>query len=437
MRRSRFATFFIGLMVFAGVSMAKEPVRDPRFEAGVEAFNEGKLAEARAHFERARAGGLNTPSLLYNLGVVYFHLEQYKSAEAVFLELLDTPHAPLARYNLGLVTRELGQDLESRQWFEQAAGSDSPDKVQALAHRQLDGAAVKSPFDDVRGNGYLSAAGGYDDNIAGTPDDASSNQAGGFADLLAAGNVHVGTGAVGLHGVAYTRQYPSNPAFDNSYLSTGVSWLSGVGPGELTSTLSIAGSWFGGDALEREVRVDAVYRPDQCAFSPMLSGIECSASGSISTIKGGNGYSAYDGEMLRLGASAEKSLGDWVLNGQYRFEVNDREDLTTQQEFFSVSPLRNLVSAEARYYLSRRFSLGGRADVRYSRYKDDHRLVSGANVVAERRTDNRLRGILLAEYSLTRQWLLLAEWSTLNNRSTIERYDYSRREVMVGIEAVF
>ena len=32
---------------------------------------------------------------------------------------------------------------------------------------------------------------------------------------------------------------------------------------------------------------------------------------------------------------------------------------------------------------------------------------------------------------------MLAEWSMLDNRSTIERYDYSRREVMLGFETVF
>ena len=87
--------------------------------------------------------------------------------------------------------------------------------------------------------------------------------------------------------------------------------------------------------------------------------------------------------------------------------------------------------------MSRRFSLGGKADVRYSRYKDDQRFVSNGALVSERRTDNRLRGSLLAEYRLAGEWMMLAEWSMLDNRSSIERYDYSRREVMLGFETVF
>lgn len=244
MRPSKLATFFIALMILAPASVAEEPAGNPNFEAGVAAFGEGELTTARMHFEQARAEGLNTPSLLYNLGVVYFRLGQHDSAETVFLELLDTPHAPLARYNLGLVMQERGQDEAARQWFEQAADTDSPEKVRALALRQLD-ESKPGQFGDIRGTGYISAAGGYDDNIAGTPDDASSNRAGVFVDMLAVGNVGIGREGIGLHGVAYTRQYPGNTEFDNSYLSSGASWLKGVGAGELTSTLSLAGSWFG------------------------------------------------------------------------------------------------------------------------------------------------------------------------------------------------
>ncbi|MDL0432481.1 tetratricopeptide repeat protein [Marinobacter sp. TBZ242] len=436
MQLSRFV-IFIALVIWAPALMAKDSAEHPDFQAGVEAFSKGELAQARAYFERARADGLSNPSLLYNLGVVYFRLGQYGPAESVFRELLDTPHGPLAKYNLGLVKRAAGQNRAARQWFEQAAGPDSPEKVRALALRQLDEAEPRRRRDVNYGSGYFSVVGGYDDNIAGTPDDASSNQAGGFVDLLSVGNLRVGTGGVSLHGVAYTRQYPSHDEFDNSYLSTGASWLKEVGAGELTSTVSLAGSWFGGEVLERQIRLEAAYTLDNCVLNTGASEYDCTVTGSVSAIDGGSGFSAYDGKMLRVGASAEKGMGSWVFRGQYQLEVNDRTDLATQQEFFSVSPIRNLVSAEARYYVSTRLSFAARADVRYSRYRDDHLLLSGTDVNSERRTDRRLRGLALVEYRLAGRWRVLAEWSMLNNRSTIERYDYSRREAMVGVEVGF
>lgn len=436
MRLSSFATIFVALMVLAPALMAEEPGGSADFESGVAAFEEGDLSAARAHFERARDAGLNTSSLVYNLGVVYFQLGQHDLAEAVFLELLDTRHAPLARYNLGLVMQGKGQRDAARRWFQQAAGPASPDTLRRLALRQLDGMAPESTG-AADGSGYLLAAGGYDDNIAGAPDEASSNQSGVFADLLAVGNARFGDGSFRLQGVAYTRAYPGNTEFDTSYLSTGASWLEGFGAGELTSTLSLASSWFGGDVLEREVRLEVVFHPDECVFTSIVTGIDCSASGSVSTIQGGRDFSAYDGEMLQLDVSAWKGWGSWLFRGGYQLEVNDREDLASRQQFFSVSPVRNLVSAEARYYVSSRLSMGARGDIRHSRYRDDHQLISGTGVVNQRRTDNRLRGVLLAEYRLSGQWLVLAEFSTLDNRSTIDRYDYSRSEGMIGVELSF
>lgn len=433
----RLAILFSVLMASVPIAMAAEVSGTSDFDAGVQAFRQGNLVEAQRHFERVKANGASSPSLFYNLGVVYFRLGELESAETVFLKLLETPHAPLAHYNLGLVKQKMGNSGDARQWFQRAASPDSPEEVQALARRQLADMAEPSPFKPILGSGYLAVAGGYDDNIAGTPDAESSDREGGFADILTVGNVQLGASDVGLHGVAYTRQYPGNAAFDNSYLSTGASWLKRLEGGELTSTLNLSASWFGGDPLEREARVEMLYRPDQCVLGSVVAGVECSVSGSVSTIDGGSGYSAYDGEMLRLSASADKVLGSWVFSGHYQLEDNHRRDLSTQQEFYSVSPVRNLLSAEVRHYVSGQFSLGGKAGVRYSRYKDDHRFVSNGTLVSERRRDNRLRGSLLAEYRLSGEWMMLAEWSMLDNRSTIERYDYSRREVMLGLETVF
>jgi hypothetical protein len=370
-------------MTSTPAAIGMEVINKPDFDAGVEAFRQGNLEAARVFFERARASGSNSPSLLYNLGVVYFRLGDLKSAETVFLTLLETPHAPLAYYNLGLVKQRMGKVGDARQWFERAASQDSPEEVQTLARHQLADVTAQSSSDQRHGSGYLAVVGGYDDNIAGTPDDVSSDREGGFAETLAAGSVQLGVKELSVHGVAFTRQYPGSSAFDNTYLSTGASWPTELGGGELTSTLNLSASWFGGDPLEREARVEMLYHPDRCVLAPVVSNVECSVSGSVSKIDGGGDYSAYDGEMLRFRASADKALGRWVLSGHYLLEDNHRRDLSTQQEFFSVSPIRNLVAAEVRHHVSGRFSLGGQADVSHSRYKDAQRFVSnGARVSA-------------------------------------------------------
>jgi len=442
LRQSGLASLCVLLIVF-GAARADEPAARQDFEAGVEAFRGGDLEMAQQRFERARDSGLDSPSLLYNLGVVYFRLDQFGEAETTFLELLNTPHAPLARYNLGLVLQARGEPEAARHWFRQAAEPTSPEKVRELARRQLEGYGAgpdESGHRFGRTAAYLSLAAGYDDNISSTPDDAFSNEAGSFADVLAAGSVYLGesrTRAFRLNGLVYTRQYPQDSSFDNSYASTGVSWLERVGVGQLTSTASLANSWFGSEVLERQLQLDMVYGFDHCPLESVVAELTCEVSASVSGIRGGSGYEAYDGEMVTVAAQAEKALAEWSFTGRYRLELNDRRDLSTGQEFYSVSPTRHLIATGVEYRLSANVMLGAEVDARVSHYADDHRLVSGSQTVSERRKDERYTGALLAEYRLSRRWLVGAEWNLIENRSTIGRYDYSRSEFLVGIEGVF
>ena len=138
-------------MTSTPAAMAMEVTNRPDFDAGVEAFRQGNLEEARIFFERARAAGTNSPSLLYNLGVVYFRLGDLGSAETVFLTLLETPHAPLAYYNLGLVKQRMGKVGDARQWFERAASEGSPEEVQTLARHQLADVTAEYPLGQRHG----------------------------------------------------------------------------------------------------------------------------------------------------------------------------------------------------------------------------------------------------------------------------------------------
>lgn len=441
MRRSLSVSLIV-LVLFTGSVQAGQHQEKSDFEAGVEAFEEGDLELARQKFEQARAEGVASPSLLYNLGVVYFRLEQPDDAERVFRLLLDSPHAPLAQYNLGLVALQKDEADNARRWFRAAADDASPEKVRALARQRLDELDGSEPevFAPRRSSAYVSLSGGYNDNIAGTPDEASSNRSGGFADMLAAGSYNLGGDpelGLRLNGLVYTRQYPSDSDFDNSFASVGASWLSQPGPGDLTSTLSAGHSWFGSETLERQAQFDVVYRLDSCPLTGAFGVLECEFNGVARAIRGGSGFSAYDGELYRAGLKVNRRATRWLVSGSYSLEADNREDLSTGQEFYSLSPVRHLFVARARYQWTQRLGLGLKADVRLSRYRDDHRLVTDGVETSERREDRRLRGVALLDYELSSRWQLITEMSLLDNHSTIERYDFSQREFMVGIEGSY
>ncbi len=411
------------------------------FRSGVKAFGAGDLQLARQFLEEARSRGLTRLSLHYNLGVVYFRLGEYSLAETEFTALLDSDHRTLAMYNLGLVALGAGNTLSARDWFSSVRQSGSDDKLVALATRQLDrlqASQQEMRVADREWQGYLSLAGGYDDNIASAPESAATGRSGAAWEAILAGSgIAAGNRDAGLRieGAAYTRRYPSASDFNTDLVRLGVAWLQQAGPGRLVTTVSGSQSWLDSRELERQTRLDLAYEADNCAL--LGNGGDCKATLSGSSVTGGEAFQAYDGEWYRAAFRARKKMGAWRLDAEYRYEVNNRDDLETFWEFYSVSPRRHFVEAGVRRLLTSRLQIGVEAGYRHSRYPDPHRLISDGVIRTLEREDERVEGGVLARYVLSRQWVISAEWNLTDNDSTIDRYEYRRQTAQIALEGVF
>lgn len=437
LKHRRLVSLVVLAFMLLSPAWAQESSPRETFQSGVAAFEQGDLQRAKQLLEQARDAGLDSLSLLYNLGVVYYRLQLTDQAEAAFTELLGTPHAALARYNLGLVLRQRGDSEGARRWFYQAARESSPEEIRTLARRQLNRSAEKGA-DTVRVPqtvGYLFFGAGHDDNIDGTPDTQSTEEAGVFGEVLASGRAYLnrsGDRAIRLEAVAYRRQYPGNTQGNASYLSTGLAWQSPVAAGRLVSAVNLSGSWFGGDLLERRTGVDLTFNRDACAAR-----LSCQLRGFAAAIQGGPDNSAYDGRLYGGSASVEKSFTRWTAELAYRVDIDRRDDLVSGNEFFSLSPTRQEVSVDLDYPLSKRWNLGANQTFRTSRYNDPHRLVIGEETVSETRSDDQFRTSLSSGYQIDKRWRLGMELTWLHNESSIDRYDYDRTEVLLSLEAVF
>lgn len=431
------------LLLIATVSLPVAASDGPRAQmaAGIEHFQNNELESARAAFEGARAAGLSSDSLIYNLGVVYYRLGEFELAANAFSDLLNTGNKKLAEYNLGLVAKAAGDLDEAAFWFNRAASESAPEKIRALATLQLEERKQKasSELSPIPWMAYVSLAGGYDDNIASVPESGSSGREGGFAELLAAGSADVyqaKTSTVRLESAAYSRQYPSESDFDTDFLQIGASWLERMGPGRAGMTLGLSQSWFDSEALERTYRMDLSYQVDQC---PVVgTGSRCRVSVSTGVVEGGDGFEAYDGQWYQARLKGRKDFTQWRVDAQYRWDMNARDDMEAGEQFVSLSPQRNLVELAVRYKVSQRWNVGVEGSYRYSRYADPHRLFDSRGVLEiDRRVDQRAQGTLLTEYVLSARWSVRGEWMFRDNQSNLARYDYRRQTALVGIEGVF
>jgi len=147
-------------------------------QRAIEAFEAGDYDTALRGFEQARAQGVDTAFLDFNLGVTYYRLQRLDEAQVTFERITEDPKlGGLASYNLGLVMRAQGKLALARHWFEQTARIASEPKLRALARtaRRRLGEAVK--VDERRSttdstSWLFSARAGlaYDDNVFRTPD---------------------------------------------------------------------------------------------------------------------------------------------------------------------------------------------------------------------------------------------------------------------------
>jgi hypothetical protein len=186
----RFAEIFAGLllasMATGGVwaqteSGAQRDDASALFETGSQAFGRGDFAAALEAFEAARAAGMDTPAILYDLGVIEYKLGDYAAAEDYFRELAARYPAmrELSEYNVGLALTRQSRMLEARRAFEHASLSGDR-KIAALADAMLARIAPEAPASDDAGD----AAAGESSNEALAAAEAAAGDSGGGSDAF-------------------------------------------------------------------------------------------------------------------------------------------------------------------------------------------------------------------------------------------------------------
>lgn len=407
------------------------------FRYGVQAFQQGQLEEARLYLEHARRQGLDSHSLTYNLGVVYYRLAQYEEAKAAFRELLNTDSRALASYNLGLIALKQQDDDTARAAFQAVMAAEAAENLTSLAERQLNRLGASAAEDKVW-FGYAAINAGYETNIGLFPDSARSEVDAAFAETVVAGNGYIWGGSDrGVRGDLgyYGRHYISERDFNSDMGQAGLNWIQQAGPGQLR--LGGGGRWLmrGGSLQEKHAHILVEYRQGACLG---LFDVErCRLRFTAAEIVAEPEYDAYDGQQYRLEARYQSIWQRWKAELDYRGELNDRQDLATGTEFYSVSPQRHELAMKLSYPVMASLNVGVSTGVRYSEYRDPHRLTVPQGTLVIQRSDTRLQAGLEAVLAIGGGASLLAGYDYKNNDSNIARYDYSNQSVDLGIEVSF
>ena len=432
----------VALLVCVALSMTsvqgKTPEAKAHFRAGVQAFNDGELDKARRYLESAAEQGLNSRSLSYNLGVVYYKLGQYENATKTFRQLIPTRQKALAYYNIGLTELARENRTAAEEAFRKVLEADPDENLLSLATRQLErlGPAAPRAVANKRWAGLISVGGGYEDNVALFPDTAPEKLDSGFIEALAAGSYYLhGDARAGLRSdlKVFSRQYPSEHDFDLHVVQAEARWLQQTSPGHLS--VGVGGDYIWQDRRSRERR------------AKLMAGIttrDCPGPGSRCLIKAeavrifpAPGFDAYQGEMYRLEAQYRVRPGDWSGKLRYRAEYNDRDNLETSNQFFSVSPERHGLDASVGYHLTHKLTVEAAAGFRFSYYRTPHQLRIPEGTQTIRREDKRYTLSVGTTYRVTGRTSLSLDVDRTDNDSNIDRYRYDRHTATASIAIGF
>jgi len=407
------------------------------YRSGIEAFKQGRYADARDYFIRAYDAGRRDPTIFYNLGSAQFKLDDYTAARHAFEQIGDDPTwGPLAQYNLGLIEDNLLNTTKAQQHYRVAYATTPSEKLRHLAALKIVGPAPAMPTDDGW-FGIVSMATGYDDNVVLLNDQSLigvSNKQDNFAEVLASasgfvqGNVERGWRA---DVVGYYRGYRDLSDFDYGTAALGLTY----------NTLTPTAQWqvggranvqlVGGDPYSTMASLRAQVLRRVGAFSLRLRN-------DAGYVEGDGEFGYLTGWQNRLSVQLDRRIGSYSTRLGYELELNNRDDSATTTEFFSYSPTWNRIYADVTRTLSDRFDVQVRAEYQIGRYADENiEMQADGSTVTAKRDDDRVNASLRLTHHISAAWDAFGEYAYSNNSSNFSQYEYQDNQLTIGIERLF
>ncbi|OBS10191.1 hypothetical protein Thpro_021241 [Acidihalobacter prosperus] len=408
------------------------------FGRGVTAFRAGDYEAALSAFLKARASGIDSTNLRYDLGSTYFKLGRYREAAREFEALSREPAlAALAHYNLGLIALAEHRKRQAMAAFKRATASEGSDKIRALAYEQIQRLNPTAASPAPRWVGFANLGGGYDNNVSLLSRSnliTAAGQGSNFVQLLAGAIGQLqGTPDHGLRliGTVYHVSYSSLSAYNQTLARLGLAYRQPMSGWATEAAAYLNYSYLHGSAFEQFNSLE--FR----AWHPLGEDWRVRLRYRYSRITGLATYGYLSGGQQQLGAQARWTPGQLKLRLGYELELNNRSDLTIGNQFYSASPTRQEVYLRASWPVSGKVKIFAHASYQHSRYGSPDITLQGGNLVSKRRVDDRYLESLGAQYRLSSGWYLVGEYQHTHAHSTFSIYTYGSDRYSLQVEHYF
>lgn len=420
--RSMVTLIVLGLL--AGLSTAPVYADDARelFKQGQSLFKQGQLNEAIEAFTGARRAGLDHPALYYNLGVAYYRSNRYQMAYDSFRMAASNPKfSQLIHYNLGLSAQKLGQSQLASAWFEKAARGEKA-KIRALALYQLDQQALRVDEDLA----IISLGLGHDDNVLDPNTLTGDSESDQYLEFYLSGRQQIAPNWQ-LNASIFLQDYLDTNTYDLMALKLGTDHVSQNRNWKTTTGVSIEHSTLDGSPYLNTFTLG--YKNQQLVQNKdrwrwRLRASQISAADNL--------YDPQSGMQVRADLRWQSPQRDWTAS--YGFEWNDRDDLQDATTFTSYSPTRHSLKLDWHQNLGHDWQTLAGVTFKTSSYADPNRLSDGTRIDRE---DTLVEYELGVEKNLDDQLVFSINLLASDNESNIDDYDYTRNQVLIGINYLF
>jgi hypothetical protein len=391
---------------------------DGSFDAATAAFEAGDYLRAVSLFQAARANGLDSASLHYNLGVSQYRVGDYAEAEATFagVRARFPELGALADYNRGLALLALDRDSEARAAFERAR-REGDETLRDLAGRAL---ALMAPAERPRATwvGYFDAGVGDDDNVALVDElslPATLSASSSFTELAGYAGRRLGATPLSFGVSGYLVRYADASQYDQDALRFDVGGDWAVGDWRIEAGPYLGETLLDGDGFERTVGVGVR------ALRPLAESLWLDVRFSHDDLEATSSrfdFVAGTRDRLRVGLDIGATRGRW--RPSVELERNDRASA-------GVSPERQRLALRYGRAITERWSLDATIA-----YRD-----SDFDALAAPREERLREAIATVRRGLARGWALSAQYRFADNESNVAQFNYTSNRVSLALGKVF
>lgn len=415
--------FYSWVLLLVLIAQSAWASGEENFERGANSFQSGDYLSAIKHFEAARLQGLNSVALYYNLASSYYKQGDYLQAKRYFKRVAKSEDMKaLAEYNLGLIAQKQNDNATARRYLESVIAQEKDSKLAALARSQL----TKTPLPDAPLRLFLSINAGYDDNITAAPDDSVSGLSDTFydiylsADMLLDGRRNKGW----LLNARYFRMDFDDSDSNDSYQTVlGVTRADKLANWNTTIALNYSLNNYGGDDYQSAIKLDVRGRKALSSQGRIYLRYRIEDINSEQAA-----YNYLQGQRQRARLEYRNYARANNLQLYYELELNDRQQLVTSSYAYDYSPTRHTLRGRYTIISDRKWHYSGELSYRYS----DFPASSSFD-----RDDDLWRAAVSADYRVDKSLKFTSKLQLSDNTSTVNRYEYDKIIIRVGLNAAF